>query len=198
LRQNYHLSESIMKNDLYFINEDYNLYPDIFTEETSAGHLVSQGIHLSVDRPLKYMSSTLPSTYSKDFYDLEALIVSPKVAHIFEKYEPNGVNITPIEIEFSDGIKLKYYRIDTSQTHDLIDYDKSEINFGDSKSGYIFNTIDLNNDKIINAAKKSDMLFFSIEGLKIIQYMVNKKIRDEILMIKSSAILSDHESYVGI
>lgn len=183
---------------IYFLNENYELFPELFHETDDIGYLLSKGVHLSLEKPLNYRSLEYPSYLSKDFYDLEALIVSPEIAEKFEEKIINGLHLTPINIIFSDNISKPYYRLDTSIEHDFIDYDSSNIIDGNEEEGFIFSKIEFDKDKFEKVSKPIDRYFFKIKGLQSIQYMINEEMRIELCNIGTSALISDEKSFKGI
>lgn len=185
-----------MNSDLYFINENYNYRPELFVEQDGVGHLLSQGVILSLDRPLQYKSLEYPSYMKKDFYDLEALIVSSDIADVFQAKDPKGMHLTPIDIEFSDGVSLRYFRLDTFIELDLIDYDNSVIIDGDMEDGFQFETIKFDKFKL-EAMNIEELAFFKLKGLETIQYVINRSFKDSLEAINTSAIIVDSNNYVG-
>lgn len=143
-----------MKQKLYFINEDYDWMPDLLIEDDNMGPTLVRGIYLSVDRPIRYKSHELPVSCAKTYYDLDGLIVSPAIADVFQQVDPKGLHITPVEIQFTDDTSLSYYRLDSLIEHDLIDFDYSVIEYGDSEDGYSFEQLILSEKMIENVPQE--------------------------------------------
>lgn len=186
-----------MNNLLYFLNENYDWMPEIFSLEDDLGPEISQGLHFSVDRPLSYQAQDLPSSCAKSFYDLDGLIVSQNIAEIFESLNDIRIKIIPITILFKDMISLPYYRVDTTLEVDVIDYSLSTIIDGNLNDGYEFEKIVLSKDKILENST-DNLKFFRLKGIDEIQYMISSDIKAMFDDIYHHAIISDETCYIGI
>lgn len=186
-----------MKTQLHFINEDYDWMPDLLIEEDDMGPTLVDGTHLSVDRPIRYKTSELPVSCAKSFYDLDGLIVNPAIAEAFQKVDPKGLHITPIELQFTDNVSLPYYRLDSEIEHNLIDMNASIIEDGDAEYGYCFEKIVLSED-VIQKIPQEELHFFRIKGLELIQYMVSETLKEKLEQIPHHILITDETTYEGI
>ena len=87
-----------MAAEVYFINEDYNWFPELFSELDGVGHHLASDIHLSINKPLRYQAMEYPSSCAKSFYDAQGIFVTPKIAKAFMQLTPKGINIAPVSL----------------------------------------------------------------------------------------------------
>ena len=186
-----------MKQKIYFINEDYDWMSDLLIEEDRMGAVLVQGIHISVDRPIRYKSRTLPVSCAKSFYDLDGLIVNPAIADVFQRVDPKGLHIVPVEIQFTDNVSLPYYRLDSQIEHNLIDFEFSVIEDGDEEDGYSFEKL-IFSEKIIGSLPQEELHFFRLKGLELIQYMISDTLKEKLDQISHHIIITDEATYKGI
>lgn len=191
-----------MIKQLYFINEDYDWMPDLLIEEDGMGPTLSRGVHLTVDRPIRYKTSELPVSCAKSFYDLDGLMVSPAIAQAFQEVDPKGLHIVPVEIQFTDNVLLPYYRLDSLIEHDLIDMEASIIESGDPEyddpeDGYSFEKIILS-EKSIENLPQEELHFFRLKGLELIQYMISSTLKEKLDKIPHHILITDESTYEGI
>lgn len=179
----------IEKDELYFLNENYNKASDLFKPVHDFCELFIDRTEITCASPLNYLAMETPSIYRKSFYDNDGLLVEQHIYDIFSKHVTQGLYVVPIRIKFIDNIEIDYYRLDTRLEYDLIDYNSSEVDEdGDLESIYL-------NQEKLNNIPLQQLAFFRLKGLGAEQYLVNQAIQDELSQYSDEVILATEVDY---
>ncbi len=174
---------------LFFLNENYKKPTDLLVPKHDFTQVFIDYIELSVAKPLSYNTFESPSKYRKKLYDSDALYVDVDIFNALISLDIVGLYIVPVEVCFSDGEKFLYFRVDSKNEYELIDYSKSTY---DEDGDLEVIVLDY---KMLDKYESSEKHLFKLKGLEANQYLVSQEVKNVLSAFGDDIEFATEEDY---